>query len=136
VYLLDTTVWIDLLRTNSASIRQKLAAHSRSLIGISIITVCELQYGLECRAATHPQLRTREHALLAAILAPFAIFALDHGVVESYGKIRAALERSGPGIGSLDTFIAAQAMSLGATLVTSNSKEFARVSGLRLEHWR
>lgn len=57
MYLLDTTVWIDLLRTNSYAIRRQLSAHSKSVIGLSIITACELQYGLERRAAKHPHLR-------------------------------------------------------------------------------
>jgi tRNA(fMet)-specific endonuclease VapC len=136
VYLLDTTVWIDLLRTNSQSIRRKLSAHSKSLIGLSIITVCELQYGLERRAARHPHLRAREQHLLSAILAPFDVFPVDHRVVDIYGRVRTGLEISGTGIGVLDTFIAAQALSLGATLVTSNGKEFARVQGLQIEDWR
>lgn len=136
MYLLDTTVWIDLLRTNSPAIRRKLMAHSASVIGLSIITVCELRYGLERRAAKYPQLQTREQQLLAAVLAPFQIFLLDHQVVEAYAKVRAALERVGRGIGALDTFIAAQAVSLGATLVTSNAKEFIRVPNLRVEDWR
>lgn len=58
MYLLDTTVWIDLLRTNSPPIRQRLSAHSKSVIGLSIITACELRYGLERRAAKHPHIRT------------------------------------------------------------------------------
>jgi tRNA(fMet)-specific endonuclease VapC len=136
VYLLDTTVWIDLLRTNSASIRRKLSAHSKSVIGLSIITACELQYGLERRAVRHPHLRARERHLLSAILASFEVFPVDHRVVDVYGSMRAALEDSGAGIGALDTFIAAQALSLGATLVTSNGREFARVPGLQLEDWR
>lgn len=136
MYLLDTTVLIDLLRTNSPSIRRKLSAHSKSVIGLSIITVCELQYGLEQRAANHPHLRVREQHLLSAILAPFEVFPLDHRVVEIYAKVRTALETSGAGIGALDTFIAAQALGLGATLVTSNAKEFARVPGLQIEDWR
>jgi len=136
VYLLDTTVWVDLLRTNSTSIREQLSAHSRSVIGLSIITVCELQYGLERRAARHPQLRTREQNLLSVILAPFEVFPVDHRVVDIYGRVRLALENSGAGIGALDTFIAAQALSTGATLVTSNRKEFVRVPGLQVEDWR
>jgi len=56
--------------------------------------------------------------------------------VEIYGRVRTVLENSGTAIGALDTFIAAQALSLGATLVTSNTKEFARVSGLQIEDWR
>ena len=136
MYLLDTTVWIDLLRTNSQSIRGKLAAHSKSVIGLSIITVCELQSGLERRAARHPHLRVRKQHLLSAMLAPFEVFPVDHRVVDIYGRVRATLENSGAGIGALDTFIAAQALSLGATLVTSNGKEFARVPGLQVEDWR
>jgi tRNA(fMet)-specific endonuclease VapC len=136
VYLLDTTVWIDLLRTNSPSIRRRLSAHSKSVIGLSIITACELQYGLERRADKHPHLRAKEQHLLAAILAPFDVFPIDQGVVEIYGRVRTVLENSGTAIGALDTFIAAQALSLGATLVTSNTKEFVRVPGLQIEDWR
>ncbi len=136
MYLLDTTVWIDLLRTNSPSIRRKLSAHSKSAIGLSIITACELQYGLERRAVRHPHLRAREQHLLSAILAPFDVLPVDHGVVEIYGRVRTVLENSGTAIGSLDTFIAAQALSLGAILVTSNIKEFARVPGLQIEDWK
>ncbi len=136
MYLLDTTVWIDLLRTNSQSIRRQLSAHSKSVIGLSIITACELQYGLERRATKHPHLRAQEQNLLSAILAPFDMYPVDHSVVEIYGKVRAALENRGAAIGALDTFIAAQALSLGATLVTSNTKEFVRVPGLQIEDWR
>lgn len=136
MYLLDTTVLVDLLRTNSPRIRKKLEAHSKSVVGLSIITLCELQYGIEIRATRHPHLRGREEHLLAMVLAPFDVFPLDHGVVATYGKVRAALAQSGQPIGALETFIAAQALGLGAVLVTSNRKEFQRVPGLQVEDWR
>jgi tRNA(fMet)-specific endonuclease VapC len=136
MYLLDTTVWIDLLRTNSPSIRRKLSAHSKSVIGLSILTACKLQYGLERRAAKQPHLRAKEQHLLAAILAPFDVFSIEHAVVKIYGRVRTVLENSGTTIGALDTFIAAQALTLGATLVTSNTKEYARVPGMQIEGWR
>ena len=135
MYLLDTTVWIDLLRTNSPSIRRNLSAHSKSVIGLSIITACELQYGLERRAAKHPHLRAKEQHLLSAILAPFDVFSIDHLVLEIYGRVRTVLKHSGTAVGALDTFIATQALGLGATLVTSNTMEFARVPGLQIEDW-
>jgi tRNA(fMet)-specific endonuclease VapC len=47
----------------------------------------------------------------------------------------APLERRGTPIGSLDTMIAAHALSRQATLVTNNSREFARVPGLQLDNW-
>jgi len=95
-----------------------------------------LQYGLERRAARHPHVREREQGLLATMIAPFEVFSVDARVVETYRKVRAGLEDSGESIGALDTFIAAQALDLGATLVTSNRKEFQRVSGLEIEDWR
>ena len=134
VYLLDTTVWIDLLRTNSSAIRRKLTAHTKNTIGLSIITLCELQYGIELHAARHPQLRARNEHLLSVMVAPFDVFPLDHRVVDPYSKVRAALAKVP--IGPLDTLIAAQALSLGAILVTSNSKEFQRVPSLVVEDWR
>jgi tRNA(fMet)-specific endonuclease VapC len=136
VYLLDTTVWIDLIRTNSSRIRRRLSAAKASEVGISIITICELRYGLERQAVRRPESLAENERFLLTLLSPFQIFLLDHGVVLAYGKVRVALERSGRGIGALDTFIAAQALSLDATLVTSNLREFSRVPGLQVEDWR
>jgi tRNA(fMet)-specific endonuclease VapC len=70
------------------------------------------------------------------MVAPFDVFPLDQRVADIYGKVRAALAKAGLQIGALDTFIAAQALSLEATLVTSNRKEFQRVPGLDVEDWR
>ena len=134
MYLLDTTVWIDLLRTNSPAIRRKLTAHTESTIGLSIVTLCELQYGIEHHASRHPQLRARNEHLLSVMVAPFDVFPLDHRMADAYAKVRVALAKTP--IGPLDTLIAAQALSLGATLVTSNGKEFQRVPGLVIEDWR
>ena len=136
IYILDTTVWIDLLRTNSQSIRGKLSAHSKDVVGLSVITACELQYGIELRATRHPHLRLRELQLLNAILAPFSIFPFTVDAIPSYGALRAALETNGKAIGALDMCIAAQALCLRATLVTSNRGEFQRIPNLRLEDWR
>ena len=38
-------------------------------------------------------------------------------------------------IGANDLLIAAHARYLGLTLVTNNTREFGRVSGLMLENW-
>ena len=136
VYLLDTTVWIDLVRTNSPSIRRQLVVHSKSTLGLSIITWCELHYGIERRARRHPHLAEREHQLLAEMVAPFQIFILDDRVAPSYARLRMDLQEKGVAIGALDTFIAAQALILGATLVTSNATEFRHVPNLPVEDWR
>lgn len=81
-------------------------------------------------------MRARQQQLLATAIAPFQLFPLTNEVVDSYGRLRAHLQVSGNTIGALDTLIAAQALSLDATVVTSNMQEFGRVPKLRVEDWR
>ena len=50
--------------------------------------------------------------------------------------IRPALKAAGTTIGPFDLLIAAQARSLGATLVTANAGEFKRVKGLKVLAWK
>ena len=59
----------------------------------------------------------------------------DSLAAESYGKVRADLEKRGTPIGPLDMMIAGHAKSLGYTIVTNNIKEFKRVKDLKLENW-
>lgn len=68
-------------------------------------------------------------------MAPLEIAEFDSGAAISYGQIRAQLESLGTPIGSLDTLIAGHVVSLGATLVTNNEREFSRVPGLVVENW-
>ena len=51
------------------------------------------------------------------------------------GQVRATLSRAGRLIGADDMLIAGQALARDLTLVTHNTREFSRVSGLRLEDW-
>jgi tRNA(fMet)-specific endonuclease VapC len=113
---------------------RKLTAHTKNTTGLSIITLCELQYGIELHAARHPQLRARNKHLLSMMAAPSDVFPLDHRVVDPYSEVRAALANAP--IGPLDALIAAQALSLGAILVTGNVKELQRVPTLVVEDWR
>jgi tRNA(fMet)-specific endonuclease VapC len=49
--------------------------------------------------------------------------------------VRTLSEARGVPIGTLDTMIAAHALSLGMTLITNNVREFSRVTGLTVEDW-
>jgi tRNA(fMet)-specific endonuclease VapC len=69
------------------------------------------------------------------LLASIEVAALDSGVDEHYGRIRAELEAHGTPIGGNDLLIAAHALAEQATLVTDNTGEFRRVPGLRVENW-
>ena len=72
---------------------------------------------------------------LEMFLAPLIVLPFDAAAVWFYGDLRADLERRGTPIGSLDTMIAAHALSQQALLVTNNTREFANVPGLRLDNW-
>jgi tRNA(fMet)-specific endonuclease VapC len=62
-------------------------------------------------------------------------FSFDGDAALHFGSIRAQLARQGTPIGPYDLQIAAIARTHGATLVTHNTGEFSRVSGLLLEDW-
>jgi tRNA(fMet)-specific endonuclease VapC len=52
------------------------------------------------------------------------------------GDLRAALAAKGTPIGPYDVLIAGQALARDLTVVTHNTREFQRVSGLRVEDWQ
>ena len=83
----------------------------------------------------HPDHPAQWRRPLEKFLAPLEVEPLGLEVMWTYGELRAALERKGRPIGSLDTLIAAHALALDATLVTNDLREFERVPGLKLENW-
>jgi tRNA(fMet)-specific endonuclease VapC len=99
-------------------------------VAISSITLVEMQHGV-ARSARPEQ----NAVLLAKFCAPLAILPFDSQSAQAYGDIRTALEKKGKPIGSLDTLIAAHALSLGMTLITNNEREFRRVDRLKVENW-
>jgi tRNA(fMet)-specific endonuclease VapC len=60
----------------------------------------------------------------------------EFGAAQEAARIRAVLESQGQPIGPYDVLLAGQAGSLGLIVVTANTKEFSRVSGLTLENWQ
>ena len=127
-FLLDSSACIPVLR-NKAGL-EKLP--DPALTGIPVIVAAELWTGVKKNLETHPQQAARLEAFLGLFwLADFTLEAALH-----YADIRAALEASGKTIGPLDLLIAAQARSLGATLVTANAAEFKRVKGLKVQAWK
>jgi tRNA(fMet)-specific endonuclease VapC len=109
----------------------RLHAADGAVIGLSAITIAELEFGA-CGAG-EPEV---ERARMKQILAPFVKFDFGaDGPAQRYGEVRSALESKGLGIGPNDLLIAAHALALSAVLVTNNTREFKRVKGLRCESW-
>lgn len=100
-------------------------------VGLSAITVAELEYGAR-RSGDYPA----EIGAVRKVLMPFVLYDFDAiACAERYGEVRDTLERVGKPIGAMDLLIAAHALGLGATLVTNNVNDFSRVLALECENW-
>ena len=128
-YLLDTNIVSFHIRESSAALRRRLRRVDASTVALSVVTEMEIRYGL----ARNPALRIAE--MIEEFLAGMTILPLDSDAASAYAQVRAHLEAKGKPIGPLDLMIGAHALSIGATLVTNNAKEFRRVPGLRVEDW-
>jgi tRNA(fMet)-specific endonuclease VapC len=128
--LLDTTVCIDILRDRSPAVLERLDAVGYSQVAMSSISAGELFAGAMKSS------RPRENLFaVGRLLSTIRALSFDGEAARHYGFIRAQMERRGERIGDLDTLIASHAVALGAVMVTSNTREFARVPGLVVEDW-
>jgi tRNA(fMet)-specific endonuclease VapC len=128
--ILDTNICIDLIRDRPPSLLERFSAHAVGDIGISVITLAELEYGVS--KSSRP---AKNREALEQFVSPLEVAAFERQATTVYGRLRAALEKKGQSIGSMDLLIAAHAVSLDARLITHNVREFARVPGLKIEDW-
>jgi len=129
-FMLDTDSCIVLIKRKPAKMLEKLTSHAPGDVGLSTVTLAELRYGVAKSAQ-----KERNNQALDEFLLPLEIADFDEMSAGAYGEVRAALEKAGTPIGPLDTQIGAHALSLGAVLVTRNTREFRRVPGLAVEDW-
>jgi len=130
---LDTNVVIAAINRRSPGVRRGLesAIVAGVTVGLPTIVLFELWYGV--RKSARPEANAAAlSAFLTLAVTPWPFEPED---AEHAGVIRATLERAGTPIGPYDILIAAQARRRGATLVTANVGEFARVHGLITENW-
>ena len=129
-YLLDANACIHLLNGTSASLLERFRRESPSTLRMSSVVKAELVFG--ARNSSRPAENLR---LIASFWEPFESLPFDDPCAEQYGLIRAELKRQGRLIGANDMLIAATALARDVTLITHNTREFARVPGLKLEDW-
>jgi tRNA(fMet)-specific endonuclease VapC len=144
IYLLDTDTLITMIRGLKARPRsprwqaaEKLVSRCQRAqaagdeVGLSAVTVSELEYGAQNSAQYDTEMQA-----VRKVLAPFVVY--DYEGVSAplhYGRIRHELESKGRTIGGMDLLIAAHALSLHATLVTSNLTHFGRATDLKSVNW-
>lgn len=129
-YILDTNICIYLIKQRPPQVLRRFGTLDFGDVGVSSITVAELQYGVQ--KSRYPE---QNQQALEQFLIPLAVVDFDQRAAAVYGSIRAMPEQDGTPIGALDTLIAAHALSLDVTLVTSNEREFSRVPSLRVVNW-
>lgn len=127
--LLDTNICIYIINAKPVDVLERFRHYRMGDVGLCSIVAAELAFGV----AKSGSLRNRQ--ALEMFLAPLTILPFDQQASWVYGDLRADMQMRGTPIGSLDTLIAAHALSQQATLVTNNTREFAMVPGLRLENW-
>ena len=129
-YLLDTNICIYIIKKKPIQVFEKLKRQLPGVVGVSSITLAELQYGVKKSS------RVEQNQLaLNQFLAPLEIIDFGQNAAIEYGKVRTYLETNGIPIGPLDMLISGHARALEVTLITNNEKEFRRVPELKIENW-
>jgi tRNA(fMet)-specific endonuclease VapC len=127
--LLDTNICIYIINAKPAAVLKRFEQYRMGDIGLCSVVAAELAFGVAKSGSA------RNRQALDMFLAPLTVLPFDADAIWVYGDLRAHLERQGTPIGSLDTMIAAHALSQRAPLVTNNTREFAKVPGLVLDSW-
>ena len=130
LYMLDTDTSSYLIKNRDARLQARMERLKMDQVCISTITRAELMYGVAKSSS-----KVVNRAVVLEFLKFVRVLPWDEDASDHYALIRTQLEKAGTPIGNLDTLIAAHARSLRATLVTNNTREFRRVSGLRVENW-
>ena len=122
----DTVSWA--LRGQGA-VAARLLEHRPSELCISSMTLAELRFGAEARGSR------KLHRLINTFVASMAVMPFDEAAADRFGPVAADLAKRGVPIGTVDTLLAAHALSMGLTFVTNNARHFQRVAGLKTANW-
>jgi tRNA(fMet)-specific endonuclease VapC len=130
-YLLDSNVWVAILRQRHPQVAARYGGTNRADIRTCSVVVAALRYG--CVRSARPAVN---RAAVDALLAPVISLPDDDAATDHFVAIRRHLEALGQVIGPYDMQIAAIALANNCTLVTHNTAEFSRVPGLVVEDWQ
>jgi tRNA(fMet)-specific endonuclease VapC len=125
MFMLDTNVLIALENRN-LNVLRRLASLREDEVAISSIVEFEFRTGLEGKSGD-----SLEYRSALAILDTLRVYPFDSAAAQHAAALKA---RDKKGF-TFDSLIAAHALSLGKVLVTSNTKDFEKISGLKLDNW-
>ena len=128
LYLLDTNT-VSYLIKRHPQVTQHLLAVPMHSVCISAITAGELAFGL----AKRPEAVALK-AAVSEFLRRVEVLPWDAAVAQTYGALRAQMQNKGTPLAALDMQIAAHAVHVNATLVTSDHA-FLHIDQLLIENW-
>ena len=132
IYVLDTNA-LSALMKGSAAVVERLAATAPADVAIPQPVIAEIAFGIE--RLPRSKRRATLQARFDLISAELPRAEWTDVVSRMFGRLKATLERRGTRIEDFDAAIAAHALALDATLVTTNLGHMIRVPGLRVEDW-
>ena len=130
MHLIDTNICIYLINKKFEYLIRKFESFHKSELLVSAVTVAELEYGIA--KSLYPD---KNRLALVEFISSFDIVPFTHEDTQTFGLIRAYLNKKGIPIGPYDLQIAAQCLTRELVLVTNNEKEFKRVPNLIIENW-
>lgn len=130
-HLLDTNLCISLLRGGDVGNRifGKIQTFQPGELAVASVTVAELAFGAERSTRNSESKRVRR------MLKDLVVLDFDESSAWIYGELRQKLTNDGQMIGGMDLLIASVALNSQLTLVTHNTREFARIKTLKLVDW-
>jgi tRNA(fMet)-specific endonuclease VapC len=131
-FVLDTNAVSALMKSDPRVI-ERLKQRRREEVSVPQPVWAEIAYGIERLPKSKRKQFLEER--FALIRSELDRTGWSDEVSASFGSIKATLEREGRRIEDFDAAIAAHALASGATLVTANLDDMARVPGLTVEDW-
>jgi tRNA(fMet)-specific endonuclease VapC len=128
-YLIDTDIIIYSLKGNER-VQKNLFEKKNISKAISVITYGELIFG-----AKKSKSREKNLATVFRIGELFPVIELTKGIVETFGEVKASLQKKGNTVDDFDLLIGSTSLFLNYTLVTNNEKHFSMIPDLRIENW-
>jgi tRNA(fMet)-specific endonuclease VapC len=132
--LLDTSVLVDIDRGGVAERVATLDDTGRH--AISIVTVTELQLGVEIQYEQGTASQQAAADDLARLLARFDVLPITRPIATKAARVIASLQERGRQLDDLhDVYIAATALTRELPVVTANLDHFERIDGLDVVDW-
>lgn len=128
-YLIDTDILIYSLNGKEEVI-ENFKIKRNIPKSMSVITYGELIHG-----AKKSKYEEKNLANIRRLVEIFPVINVTPAIMETFGDIKAKLEKSGKIIADMDLLIGSTALTHNLILVTNNISHFERIEGLEIENW-